>query len=185
MKSIFNYIKIRIPCSSSKDISKRSAGFTLIEVLTSLFVMGLLMAAMAVAFEAAANSYTEHDKMYRAMAAARGAMLRMTSQIRTAHAVDESQGSNICSIITDDGSDITYSYNSTENKLYYITNDITTDQDYILCENVTDASFTKATAVKGMQTIVRNVQISLEVTVEGVSQKISTGAVVRKNLPNH
>jgi prepilin-type N-terminal cleavage/methylation domain-containing protein len=164
--------------------SKSNAGFTLIEVLLSLAILGMLLAAVALAFNASAINYSENEAMFKAMNTARQALLRITTEIRTAQDValmpsavdpDNSQ----CSMHTSDGSDITYRYNSGNNTLYLDDNDASTS--YVMCENVTAITFDRAT-VPDDPTAVRNVQISITVSVDDLSQTLATAAVVRKNL---
>jgi prepilin-type N-terminal cleavage/methylation domain-containing protein len=164
--------------------SKSNAGFTLVEILLSLMILGMLLAAAALAFNASATNYTENEAMFKAMNTARQALLRITTEIRTAQDValmpsavdpDNSQ----CSMHTSDGSDITYRYNSGNNTLYLDDNDASTS--YVMCENVTAITFER-TPVPDEPAKIRNVRISLTVSVDNISQTLATAAVVRRNL---
>ena len=176
--------------------SKSNAGFTLVEVLISLVIMGLLLSALAVAMSAAGNNYAENTDMVKAMNAARLAMLRITADLRgaTAVAVIGAGGDidqNQCSMVSSDGRDITYHYNRTgepsydvnldDQTLYVVVNSGAAAGTYLLCENVTAMSFTRATVVDDPG-VVRNVQISMTVTVGSASQTVSAAAVVRRNM---
>ena len=102
--------------------AKSNAGFTLVEVLLSLAILGMLMAAVALAFNASAVNYSQNEAMFKAMNTARQALLRITTEIRTADYVgiipgDDSDKSR-CSILTSDGRNITYRYSSGDNTLY-------------------------------------------------------------------
>ncbi len=156
-------------------------GFTIVEMLMALMIMGMLLAAVAVAFHASSLSYRHNEEMYRAMTTARAALLRITNDIRTADAVAVTEPAGQCSMVTAAGSDITYLYNSGDSTLYLVTNDDTTDADYVLCSGVTSITFDRATVPDDAGKI-RNVQISMTVTAGSNSQTISTAAVLRKNL---
>ena len=161
---------------------KSARGFTVTEVLIALMITGMLMAAIASVINASSVNYSANDNMFKSMNIARLALLRITSQIRTAQAVAVTEASTQCSIITADGSDITYSYNASENILYLITNDDTSDADYVICKNISDVTFTRTTYVSDPG-IVKDVMVSFTTSVGGASQKISSAAILRKNLP--
>jgi len=154
-------------------------GFTVIEILVVLMILGMLLASMAVAFHASSMSYRQNEEMYRAMATARGALLRITTDIRTADAVAVSEPAGQCSMITAGGGDITYLHNSGDNTLYLVDN--ATSTNHVLCNDVTSITFTRA-AVPGDPGKIRNVQISMTVTAGSNPQTISTAAVLKKNL---
>jgi len=166
------------------NIKTRSKGFTLIELLISLFIVGLLLAAVAAALQASVINYQENEKIFKNINTARQALVRMTNQIRTAgvdvnglcHAVDQSFPDHQCNINTNSGENITYDYRSADNKLYLIQN----GNDYLLCDNVTDASFIKTPANDGFNA--KSVRISITVANNGAEQKLAAAAVVRKVL---
>ena len=167
--------------------SKSNTGFTLVEVLLSLAILGMLLAAVALAFNASAINYSENEAMFKAMNTARQALLRITTEIRTAQSValigagagDDPCDQTQCSMITADSRNVTYRYDSSDNTLYL--DDNTTSSNYVLCTNVTAMTFDRAT-VPDDPTAIRNVQISVTVSVDTLSQTLATAAVVRKNL---
>ncbi len=168
--------------------SKSSGAFTLVEILMSLAILAVLLASVATAFHASVMNYRENEDMFRAMNTARQALLRITTTIRTAQAVakigieaGDDADNQRCSLITADDKDITYMYNAGDNILYLVTNYDLTDSDYVLCRNVTAVSFDRAT-VPDNPAAIRNVRISMTVSIGNVSQTICTAAVVRKNL---
>ena len=116
--------------------TKFTAGFTIAELLIALAITGLLLAAVAVAFNASIINYRENEDIFKTINKARQVLFRMTTQLRTANAVDPNSPDNECSLITAGGDDITYRYNNGDSKLYLITNDDLFDSDYVLCENV-------------------------------------------------
>ncbi len=177
----------RIPVArrSQADLwtdTKHRTGFTIIELLIAMAISAILLAAVAAAFNGSIINYQENEKIFRTINNARQALYRITTQLRTADAVDPCTPDNQCTMITADGDDITYSYNSADNKLYLITNDDTTDSDYVLCDNVTGMTFTKESVLEDMQLKVKSVQISMTVVSGDLQRTISSAAVIRRNL---
>jgi prepilin-type N-terminal cleavage/methylation domain-containing protein len=163
--------------------NKYKPGFTLIELLIALSIAAMLLAAVAVAFNASAVNYQQNEDMFNAVNSARQALFRITSQLRTASAVDPNAPSNECAMITAAAEDITYRYNSSDKKLYLITNYDLSDADYVLCDNVTAMNCTKDKAInKDGLWVVRNVQISITVASNGIEKTLSAAAVIRRNL---
>lgn len=158
--------------------SKRSGAFTMVECLIALAISAVLLAAVAVAFNASAVNYRENEKMYRTMNSARQALTRMTSQLRTADAVQLVAPANECSLITAAGDDITYEFRLADNTLYLITN--SDGSEYVLCDNVTAATFSITPTETGMAC--KSVQMSLTVQDGGFTRTLSAAAVIRKNL---
>ena len=161
---------------------KFTAGFTIVELLIALAITGLLLVAVAVAFNASITSYRENEDIFKTINTARRALLRITSQLRTADAVDPCTPNNECTLITAGGDDITYRYNNGDSKLYLITNDDLSDSDYVLCDNITAMTFTKNTATEDAVVYVKSVQISMTVISGNVQRTVSAAAAVRRNL---
>ena len=154
---------------------KDKRAFTIVELLISLAITAMLLAAVAVAFNASVKNYQENEGMFKAMNSARQALLRMTTQLRTANVVNIDSLTTECTLTIATGQ-ITYRYNSGDKKLYLIT----PGGNYVLCDNVTAISFTKALTTDG--TKVKSVQISMTVGIGNNSQTVSSAAVIRKNL---
>ena len=161
---------------------KYESGFTIVELLLALAIASILLATVATAFNASIINYRQNEGIFKVINSARQSLFRLTSQLRTADAVDPTSPANECTLITADGDDITYRYNNVDNKLYLITNDDLTDPDYVLCDNVTAMTFTKDTVIIESIEKVRSVQVSITVACGNVERKISTAAVVRRNL---
>jgi len=158
-------------------------GFTIAELLLALAITGLLLAVVAVAFNASIINYGENEDVFKTINNARQALSRITSQLRTANAVDPCAPGNECSFFTADGNDdITYRYYSSDNTLYLIDN--STAMSYVLCDNVTAMTFTKDTAVDDTTTTiyVKSVQISMTVESGNIQRTVSAAAVIRRNL---
>ncbi len=162
--------------------AKYKYGFTIVEVLLSLAVMAILLVAIATAFNASTINYRENENIFRSMNSARQAMFRITNQLRTEKAVDPNSPANECALITADNEDVTYRYDSSDDKLYLVTNDDLTDSDYVLCGNVSAMTFTKTTKTEDGDIYVKNVQISLTVESGDVERKVCAAVVIRKNL---
>lgn len=159
---------------------KYRRGFSLAELLFAMAITAILLAAVAIAFNASVINYSENKDIFRAINNARQALFRITTQLRTADAVDPNLATNQCSLITAGGNNITYSYSAGDNTLYLIDN--STGSSYTLCDNVTAMIFTKNTAVEGFVTYVKSVQISITVASGDAQRTISAAAVVRRNL---
>ena len=157
-------------------------GFTIVELLLGLAITAMLLTAIAVAFEASTVNYRLNRDIFRTTNKARQALVRMTNQLRSANAVDPNENAYRCSLITKDSEDITYEYNSSDNKLYLITNDDLSDDDYVLCDNVSAVTFAKSTDSQGGVVYVRSVQISMTVESDNAQKTLSTAVAVRKNL---
>lgn len=161
--------------------SKHVRGFTIVELLVTLMITGMILAAIGGAISASATNYRVNEDMFKAMNTARLTLLKITTEIRTAQAVAVGEAETRCSILTSDGSDITYSYNADEDTLYLITNDDLADEDYVMCENLSDVTFTRRT-LPSDPGMVKDVKISITANIGDVTQKMSSAAVVRNNL---
>jgi hypothetical protein len=143
---------------------------------------------VALAFNASAVNYSQNEAMFKAMNTARQALLRITTEIRTAQAValmpsavdpDSSQ----CTIFTSDGRNITYRFDSGNNTLYL--DDNNTSTSYVMCDNVTAITFERTpvpVTPPAIPSAIRNVRISMTVSVDNLSQTLATAAVLRRNL---
>ena len=149
-----------------------SSGFTVVELLMALVIAGLLLAALTVALNASIVNYRENDEMYQAINKARQALTRMTSELRTATAVEPTDPENLCRFYNAAGDNITYEYRAAEYKLYL--------NEYTLCDNVTAATFTKTPTADGTEC--KSVQIILTVQSGNHQQKLAAAAVVRRVL---
>ena len=153
-------------------------GFTIMELLLALAIASMLLAAVAVAFNASMINYRQNEDIFKVINSARQSLFRMTTQLRTGDNVSVSDPNNRCSFFTAEDKNITYEYRSADKKLYLITN--SDGQEYVLCENVTAMTFTKTPTDDG--TDCKSVQISITVARGNVERKISAAAVIRRNL---
>ena len=161
-------------------LKKSKKGFTVAEMLVVLFIMGLLMAALAVAFQASVSNFNENEEIYKAMNTSRQVLLRITGELRSA-IVNHDEPNNQCSMVTADGRDITYLFDSNVNTLYLTVNAGPTTGTFKMCENVSAMTFDRTTRTDD-PTAVRNVQISMTVTIGENSRTLATAAVVRRNI---
>ena len=161
----------------------QAKAFSIVELLIALAITAILMVAVASAFEASIVNYSQNEDIFRTVNTARQALLRMTTEIRTATEVlMNSEPSSQCTFLLADGvTDITYKYDSSEMKLYLVDND--SGQEYVLCDNVTAMSFSKGTAFdKDGLEYVKSVQISITVVSGSESRTVSAAAVIRRNM---
>ncbi|UCF16741.1 MAG: prepilin-type N-terminal cleavage/methylation domain-containing protein [Phycisphaerales bacterium] len=157
-------------------------GFTIAELLIAIAIAAMLLVAVAVAFNASSVNYRQNEDIFRTINTARQALMRITSQLRTATAVDPNAPANECTLITANGDDITYRYDGAQSALYLITNDDLSDSDYLLCDNITALTCTKNLVVEDSQIKVKNVQISITVASGNARRTVSAAAVIRRNL---
>jgi type II secretory pathway component PulJ len=165
--------------------SSIESAFTVAELLMALAVTAILLTAVAVALNASVMNYQQNEHIFKAVNSARQALFRITTQLRTAEAVATNDPSNECTLLVGDPpntSSITYRYDSSDNKLYLITNDDLTDDDYVLCENVTAMTFNRQIVVEAELTYVKSVMISITVVSGNVQKTVAAAAVVRRNL---
>ncbi len=157
--------------------TKHDIGFTLAELLIALSIMSILLAAVAVAFNASVTNYRENEEIFKTINNARQALFRMTTQLRTGYWVDPNAPSNECNFYTASGQNTTYQFRNLDNKLYLITN--SDGQEYVLCENVISMDFVKTPNGDGD---CKSVQISMTVQSGDLQKTLSAAAVIRKNL---
>ncbi len=162
--------------------SRKTKGFTLVEIIIAVVLAAMLMTALAVAFDASVKNYSANDSIFKSMNMSRQALQRMTTAIRTAGSIvlPGDEGTNQCTIEDADGKSYTYEFRSADNTLYLIDND--NSKEYLLCGNVSNLNFTKTTGLVGELTLVKNVQISMSVTIGGQTKTLNAAAVVRRNM---
>lgn len=162
-------------------------GFTIVEVLMSLAILAILMTAVAVAFDASVVNFQTNEGISKTMNTARAALLRMTTELRSAQGVavigaGGDPNNSQCSLVSNDGRDITYRFAADEKVLYL--DDNAGGASYALCRNVTAASFDRAVIAGSSPAAIRNVRIV--VTIEDdrakTSQTLAAAAVIRRNL---
>lgn len=165
-----------------KTQKKSVNGFTVVELLIALAITAMLLGAVAAAFNASVINYQENEDIFKAMNKARQSLFRITTQLRTAAGVDPNAPANECTLLTSDGNDITYRYNSSEKKLYLDMD----SQAYLLCDNVSTMTFEKITGVNADgDTYVKNVQILMTVISGNITKTISAAAVIRRNVDEY
>jgi len=162
--------------------NKFTAGFTIAELLLSLAITGILLAAVAVAFNASAINYQENEHLFKTINKGRQALSRITTDLRTANSVNPDSPQNECALFTAGGDNITYKYNNTNNTLYLITNDNLADSDYVLCDNVSAMTFKKNNATEDGVVYVKSVQISMTVASGSIQQTVAAATAIRRNL---
>ncbi|KPK41415.1 MAG: hypothetical protein AMJ65_09535 [Phycisphaerae bacterium SG8_4] len=158
--------------------TRHKTGFSIVELLLALAIGAMLLVAVAVAFNASAINYRENEAIFKTVNAARQALLRMTSQLRTATAVNPASPANECSLFTSTGADITYRFTAGDEKLYLVTN--SDGQQYVLCDNVAAMTFTRTPTDDGLDC--KSVQISMTVEHGNAQRTVSSAAVIRRNL---
>ena len=93
--------------------------FTLIEMLLAIALLAALLAAVAAGVHASFHSYAENEDIAAATQSARAILIRLTTEVRTAAAVD-STDTQLTIIPPDDGSGLQQvQYEFTGGTLYY------------------------------------------------------------------
>lgn len=184
-----------------KNTARKSQnGFTMVEVLVSLTILAMLMAAVAFAFDASVTNFQANQGIYKTVNTGRQALLRITNDLRTADDLPLSteEANTQVSFIKDTNGDGTYDKNvtyrfdnsTTPGVLYY--DDNISVNSYVLCENVTAATFDRTehqidrdNGAGGVDTIwaVRDVRIVLTITDDtgDISKKLAAATLIRKN----
>ena len=165
-----------------------AAGFTVVECLIGLAISAMLMTALAVAFNASIINFQENEQMFESINSARQALVRMTTELRTADGVSFYEPGNRCVFYgaADPTQLITYEYRGASdpndpNPLVLIKDGDATA--YTLCDDVTAASFTKTQADEGpSDPNSKSVLISLTVKTGERERTLSAAAVVRRAL---
>jgi prepilin-type N-terminal cleavage/methylation domain-containing protein len=159
--------------TKNRKLTRRACrpGFTMVELLIALMITAMLLVAVAVAFSASVKNFIDNREIFLAANKARQTLTQIVPKLRTAMNVSTSSPLNECAFHDAIGNDITYSYNSSDKKLYVTEGGNTR----LLCDNVTTMTFTKNSA--GTSVI-----ISMTVTEGGISQRFDTAVVIRKNL---
>jgi prepilin-type N-terminal cleavage/methylation domain-containing protein len=158
-------------------------GFTILEMLMSLVILAVLMTAVAVAFDASIVNFKANDSISKVTNAARAALLRMTTELRTARDVATIGGGDPdisqCSFHNNASQLFCYRYSPDDQTLYLDTN----GNSYAMCKNVTSATFNREVDPDNPLNI-RNVRIVLKLTDDKGKnpQTLAAAAVVRRNL---
>jgi prepilin-type N-terminal cleavage/methylation domain-containing protein len=162
-------------------ICKLKSAFTLVEMLIYLAIVGIVMTAATVAFDACIANYQANKDISDSVIKANQALSRITADLRCATAVAVSEPNSQCSMITATGGDITYLFNQSEERIYLVENDISAS--HILCENVGSARFDRITDFDDMGLeYVKSVQITMTVGSGNSAQDACAAVTIRRNL---
>src|SRR3954470_10144462 len=111
------------------------AGLGIVEALISLAIAAALLTAVAGAFRAAGDAIDQNDQFFSATQSGRVALSRILTQVRRGTPATDSTASNL-HLLTDNGLDISYHYDSTTQQLSLVTSTST-----ILVHNASQCSF--------------------------------------------
>lgn len=173
---------------SSSRSTRARAGLSLVEVLISLAICSMLLVAIAAAFTGASAAIRTNDEFFRATQAARVTLNHLLTNIRTG-TVNQPSNSATFRMITalkEDGTgqkDRTYQYNPTTKQVLLITNDDTTDPNYVLASNVSDCTFSAEMGKDYNNTdCVARMMVSIVIQVGQNTVRLSGSASPRKSL---
>ena len=150
----------------------------LFEACISLAIIAALLVGVSASCQAGISATRVNEEFFSASQAARVAMTQILADLRRADAVSVS--TNRIDVVRPNGSDYGYLYSPSVKKLFIVTNDVTSDPDYVLATNVTSASFTAETEVRDSQTIVVGVSVTLEIARGKNSISLSGAAIPRR-----
>ena len=166
-------------------------GFTVLEMLLSVTVLAMLLAAVAVAVHGSLTNSAENAKIAAATQAARFALNRIMRDIRTAAAVDEYAGSTKVTIVPpEDGSgtqQIQYEYDAGQRTLLYhvtVNGSKTTHTLFGGQDDVTVRSFHAIYELgKDWQDLdcTRSVTVRIEFEVDNQTFAVTASAAPRRN----
>jgi len=170
--------------SDARSGNRSCPGFSLVEVMISLAISAMLLAAVAAAFSASTAAVENNDQFFRASQSARVALNLMLTEIRRCNAVNVPSATRI-DMITADLQDLSfvYTYDSTRQtgKLMLIKND--TGAQYTLADHVAAMTFANDTALgAGNVTYVARVAIAMNVENKDNQVRLAGSAAPRRVL---
>ncbi|HEX8521866.1 MAG TPA: prepilin-type N-terminal cleavage/methylation domain-containing protein [Tepidisphaeraceae bacterium] len=155
-------------------------GLGLVEAMIALAIAAMLLSAVGVAFTASSAAITINDELSRATQAARVSMERMLTQCRKGTVQTTSTGTSL-NFNTEKMQEVSYAYDSANQRLLYVTNYDTTDADYVLARNVTACTFSYVTGTNPAtgKTCIARVAITITVTISENSVTLTGSAAPR------
>lgn len=157
---------------------KKRCGFTIVEMMLALTITALLLTALAASINASMINLKENEGSFKTVNNARQVLSRMSSELRTSQGVMVLENFDYCTFINSDGDQIQYWFRDSNDTLYLIKD----SKFYVLCDSVESLSFTKGLDPEDPGKV-RNVQISMTVKYGDTTKKLSTAAVVMRNMP--
>lgn len=187
-----------------RNARRKNSGFTIAEMMLAMTIMALLLTALAATINASMENLSVNEGTYKTINNARQTLSRMCAELRTSKgvAVSEEDGlyallkaigietpdpNEICTFADADGDVITYwRWGGSDDNIFKLKKDTVYlskgFKSYVLCKDVTDMSFTKGFDPADPN-VVRNVQMSITVNYGDVTKKLSTAAVIMRNMP--
>jgi prepilin-type N-terminal cleavage/methylation domain-containing protein len=178
--------------------TRKRHGFTLVEMLIGLAIMGILLTALATAFDATFMGHEENRKLSSAMQVTRSVVEMITRQARTASDVGfashdpndaNSPGSGLSELTLwapADGSNLTsavYRYNANDHTLIYDPSD---GNAVTLLgrtgDGVSVTGFTASLLVDSETAKALTTTVTLNFSVEGQPHKVTASSSQRQNL---
>jgi prepilin-type N-terminal cleavage/methylation domain-containing protein len=168
---------------------KNKTGFTLVEILLSIALLGMLLTAVAAAMHASFQSYDQNDKLASVTQVARSILDRMTREIRTAIDIDPNSTSTRLGIQPPADSGVQrIEYEYTGGALYYrrTIGGVTTSQALLSpTDDVRVTSFLVLSRETGQDwqgyTCTKNVKIRLDLLVDSQALSLTASGVLRRN----
>jgi len=157
-------------------------GFTLVELIICLVIVGIVLTAAAIAFDACIANYEANKNMSDSVIKANQVLSRITIDLRCAWPVQSDEPNNQCSLRTAAGDWIIYRYEQAAGRIYLIENG-GNGPSHILCDDISSARFDRTTAVdaNGFQ-YVKSVQIMLKIGSGNSARNACAAVAIRRNL---
>jgi len=165
--------------------SGKQSGFTLVEVLLSTAIVGMLLASVAAAFHASLLSYDENEEIAAVTQSARWALNRIVGDVRTAAAL-EATSSRITIIPPGDSGLDEIEYEYVDDVLYYrrTTGGQTASQTLLGDGDITlDVFAVQSTTGQDWQglTCTKSVTIRMQFTADNQTFTMTVSAAPRRN----
>ena len=162
----------------------RIRAFTLIEVLMSLALLGMLLAAVAVGVHTSLMSYKENEEIAAVTQSARFVLHRMMREIRTAAVID-SASSQLTITPPDDGSGLSQiRYDYYDGVLYYHRTVSGEETSYVLLGgDDDDAAVNAFNVIREIDQagLTLSVTVRLDLAVDNQPFAVTASSTVRRN----
>ncbi len=161
-----------------RNSKKKKSGFTIVEMMLAMTITALLLTALAASINASMINIKENEGSFKTVNNARQTLSRMCAELRTSKGVMVFEDFDYCTFINAGGEQIQYWHRDSNETLYLIKD----STFYVLCDSVESLTFTKGLDPEDSGKV-RNVQISMTIKYGDTTKKLSTAAVIMRNMP--
>lgn len=147
----------------SRRFKVRRRGLSLVEVVISTAIAAALLTATGMAWVGSTNAVEVNDRMARGLQSGSTAVLQMTNAIRRCQSV--TVASDHVDVVTYDGHNYTYQYDSASKQLWMINKDVTPNVTYPMAYDVTSCTFGADMAANPQTQVMCVVHVSFNFTI--------------------